>query len=117
MSYIRLIFILFNPFKIHFEDYSPPFKRTSAQKYFRAKTTFDVVINYPKIAAKNYVSGGTIPDPEWDLGDLYSTRNLNSLPNDFPMFIFNKRNNCLPLNNRVNAYIAEMDSACTFCRM
>jgi hypothetical protein len=21
------------------------------------------------------------------------------------------------LNNRVNAYIAEMDSACTFCRM
>jgi hypothetical protein len=60
---------------------------------------------------------GTTLDPEWDVGDWYSSWNINSLPNDFRMFMFNSRNNSLPLNNRVNAYIEEVDPSCTFCRM
>jgi hypothetical protein len=60
---------------------------------------------------------GTTLDPDWDIGDWYSSWSINSLPNDFRMFMFNSRNNSLPLNNRVNAYIVEVDPSCTFCRM
>jgi hypothetical protein len=35
--------------------------------------------------------------------------------NDFKQFIFNCRNNYLPLNNRLNAYRPEVDPRCTFC--
>jgi hypothetical protein len=59
----------------------------------------------------------TTLDPDWDIGDWYSSWSINALPNDFRMFMFNSRNNSLPLNNRVNAYIEEVDPSCTFCRM
>jgi hypothetical protein len=41
--------------------------------------------------------------------------NVFSLTNDFRSFLYNSRFNCLPLNNRINAYKQEIDPACTFC--
>jgi hypothetical protein len=43
--------------------------------------------------------------------------NWSFLGNDLRQFMFNCRFNSLPLNNRLNAYIAEVDPHCTFCRI
>jgi hypothetical protein len=40
-----------------------------------------------------------------------------SLNNSLRNFIFNSRYNYLPLNNRLNAYIDDIDPSCTFCRL
>jgi hypothetical protein len=59
----------------------------------------------------------TVPDPDIDLGPWYESWNISSLPNDFRMFIFNSRNNSLPLNNRLGAYLEEVVPVCTYCRL
>jgi hypothetical protein len=43
--------------------------------------------------------------------------NKNYLPNELRNFMFNCRNNTLPLNNRLNSYMKEPDPRCTFCRI
>jgi hypothetical protein len=43
--------------------------------------------------------------------------NKNFLPNELRNFMFNCRNNTLPLNNRLNSYMKEIDPRCTFCRI
>jgi hypothetical protein len=60
---------------------------------------------------------GTIPDPMNDLGIWTSAWNIHSLPNAFRNFIFNSRNNSLPLNNRLNSYLPEINPNCTYCRV
>jgi exonuclease III len=42
---------------------------------------------------------------------------VNFLNNDLKTFIYNNRFNCLPLNNRLNAYRPEIDARCSFCRI
>jgi hypothetical protein len=42
---------------------------------------------------------------------------VNFLNNDLKTFIYNSRFNCLPLNNRLNAYRPEIDARCSFCRI
>jgi hypothetical protein len=59
----------------------------------------------------------TVPDPDVDLGPWYESWNISSLPNDFRMFIFNCRNNSLPLNNRLGAYLEEVVPVCTYCSL
>jgi hypothetical protein len=46
-----------------------------------------------------------------------STWAVNFLCNDLKVFIYNCRFNCLPLNNRLNAYRPEIDARCSFCRI
>jgi hypothetical protein len=58
---------------------------------------------------------GTDPDPETNLGSWTALWNTSSLTNDFRMFIYNSRYNSLKLNNRLNAYLPEIDPGCTFC--
>jgi hypothetical protein len=58
---------------------------------------------------------GTDPDPETNLGSWTALWNISSLTNDFRMFIYNSRYNSLKLNNRLNAYLPEIDPGCTFC--
>jgi hypothetical protein len=60
---------------------------------------------------------GLVPDPDLDLGRWYAAWNCSSFTNDFRTFIFNTRNNFLPLNNRLNAYIEDVDPSCTYCRV
>ena len=42
---------------------------------------------------------------------------LSALPNDMRNFLFLLRNNTLPLNNRINAFDAQISPMCTFCRI
>jgi hypothetical protein len=56
-----------------------------------------------------------LPPIDHNLGLWCSLWNINSLSNDFRMFIFNTRYNYLPLNNRLNSYLPEVDPACTYC--
>jgi hypothetical protein len=42
---------------------------------------------------------------------------LICLPNNFRNFLFNCRNNKLPLNNRLSKYIKEISPLCTFCKI
>jgi hypothetical protein len=49
------------------------------------------------------------------MSQWFSTWNINSLPNDFRNFIYCCRYNYLPTNNRLNAYIAEVDPRCYLC--
>jgi hypothetical protein len=58
---------------------------------------------------------GTDPDPDTNLGSWTALWNISSLTNDFRMFIYNSRYNSLKLNNRLNAYLPEIDPGCTFC--
>jgi hypothetical protein len=58
---------------------------------------------------------GSDPDPETNLGSWTALWNISSLTNDFRMFIYNSRYNSLKLNNRLNAYLPEIDPGCTFC--
>ena len=41
----------------------------------------------------------------------------SALPNDMRNFLFLLRNNTLPLNNRINAFDAQISPMCTFCRI
>ena len=41
----------------------------------------------------------------------------SALPNDMRNFLFLIRNNTLPLNNRINAFDAQISPMCTFCRI
>jgi exonuclease III len=59
---------------------------------------------------------GIVPDLGTDLGRWYAAWNCSSFTNDFRTFIFNSRNNFLPFNNRLNAYISDVDPSCTYCR-
>jgi hypothetical protein len=45
----------------------------------------------------------------------FSSWNTHSFPNDFRNFVFNCRYNYLPTNNRLNAYLDEVDPRCTYC--
>jgi hypothetical protein len=45
----------------------------------------------------------------------FSSWNIHSFPNDFRNFVFNCRYNYLPTNNRLNAYLDEVDPRCTYC--
>jgi hypothetical protein len=58
---------------------------------------------------------GIVPDANFNIGYWYSTWNTHSLNNDFKTFIYNSRYNCLPLNNRLNSFLQEVDPACTYC--
>jgi hypothetical protein len=60
---------------------------------------------------------GFIPDEEFNVGNWYSSWNTHSLSNDFRTFIYNSRFNSLPLNNRLNSYLQEVDPSCTFCNI
>jgi hypothetical protein len=60
---------------------------------------------------------GTTVDVNFNLGLWTSIWNMSSLSNDFRSFIYNSRYNCLPLNNRLNAYKPEIDPSCTYCRI
>jgi hypothetical protein len=57
------------------------------------------------------------PDPDYDLSAWLSAWNITSLTNNLRVFIFNCRYNSLPLNNRLNAYMPEINPLCTFCRV
>jgi hypothetical protein len=58
------------------------------------------------------------PNFKFNQGALwFSNWNIHSLNNDFRNFIFNCRYNYLPTNNRLNAYIADVDPRCTYCRV
>jgi hypothetical protein len=55
-------------------------------------------------------------DPGPQLGEYwFSSWNTHSFANDFRQFIFNFRYNYLPTNNRLNAFLAEVDPRCTYC--
>jgi hypothetical protein len=58
---------------------------------------------------------GYSPPVNFNLGSWCAMWNVFSLTNDFRSFIYNSRFNCLPLNNRINAYKQDIDPACTFC--
>jgi hypothetical protein len=58
---------------------------------------------------------GIVPDENFNIGYWYSTWNTHSLNNDFKTFIYNSRYNCLPLNNRLNSFLQEVDPTCTYC--
>jgi hypothetical protein len=59
---------------------------------------------------------GTVPNINLPLGTWTSVWNIASLTNDFRVFIYNSRFNCLPTNNRLHAYKPDVDPACTYCR-
>jgi hypothetical protein len=60
---------------------------------------------------------GRIPDPETNLSTWLGAWSIYTLKNHFRQFIFNCRYNYLPLNNRLNAFMNEVDPSCTFCRI
>jgi hypothetical protein len=60
---------------------------------------------------------GITPPLNINLNIWYSLWNTSSLSNDFRNFIYNSRFNSLPLNNRLNSYLQEIDPSCTFCRL
>jgi hypothetical protein len=77
--------------------------------------------DFPLLTQLSYTTYGrlidcTIPDPEivakW-IG-LWSS---HFMPNELKTFLYNCRFNCLPLNNRLNAYLDNIDPRCTFCRI
>jgi hypothetical protein len=47
----------------------------------------------------------------------FQTWNTSYYSNDFREFIFKFRYNYLPLNNRLNAYMPEVDPRCTYCTL
>jgi hypothetical protein len=57
------------------------------------------------------------PDPEYNLSTWLSAWNISSLTNNLRVFIFNCRYNSLPLNDRLNSYMPEINPLCTFCRL
>jgi hypothetical protein len=69
-----------------------------------AKTT--LVTSFIKIV--NHVPLDKIKLATW-----VSVWKFNAIPNDINMFVFNCRNNSLPLNNRLNTYRHEVDPRCT----
>jgi hypothetical protein len=79
-------------------------------------------INLSNVKIENQVSVITygrlidcpLPDPEC-IGNWLKLWAVNFLPNDLKSFMYNSRFNCLPLNNRLNAYRVEIDARCTFC--
>jgi hypothetical protein len=42
---------------------------------------------------------------------------ISFLSSDLKTFIYNCKFNCLPLNNRINSYMPEIDARCTFCKI
>jgi hypothetical protein len=58
---------------------------------------------------------GIAPTRNHSLESWCSSWNTHSLNNDLRNFIFNTRFNYLPLNNRLNAYLDDVDPACTYC--
>jgi hypothetical protein len=60
---------------------------------------------------------GVAPSRDDFLSDWIATWKFNPLTNDIKKFIFNCRFNLLPLNNRLNSYINDIDPRCTFCRL
>jgi hypothetical protein len=68
-----------------------------------ATTTFKTFISLVGIA----------PSRREFLSDWTSTWRYNPLTNDLKKFIFNCRYNLLPLNNRLNAYLPNIDPRCT----
>jgi hypothetical protein len=81
----------------YFEDTTDPLNTRSFTKFV------DLVTCNPNF---NHTQG-----PVW-----FATWNIHSLSNDFRNFIFNCRYNYLPTNNRLNAYIIDVDPRCTYCR-
>jgi exonuclease III len=57
-----------------------------------------------------------VPSAE-SVGNCLKIWNLNFLPAEIRTFVFNCRFNCLPLNNRLNAYMPDIDARCTFCKI
>jgi hypothetical protein len=67
---------------------------------------------------KTFVSlVGIAPSIREFLTDWTAAWSYNPLTNDLKKFIFNCRYNLLPLNNRLNAYLPNIDPRCTFCRI
>jgi hypothetical protein len=58
---------------------------------------------------------GIAPARNHNLESWCSSWNTHSLNNELRNFIFSTRFNCLPLNNRLNAYLDDVDPACTYC--
>jgi hypothetical protein len=73
-----------------------------------AKTT--LVTSFTKLV-------NNVPLDQSKLTTWVSVWKFNAIPNDIKMFVFNCRNNSLPLNNRLNAYRPEVDPRCTYCRI
>jgi hypothetical protein len=55
------------------------------------------------------------PGENYNTNIWLSSWNTFSFNSDFRTFIFNTRYNSLPLNNRLNAYLQDVDPACTYC--
>jgi exonuclease III len=58
---------------------------------------------------------GVLPSADYNLSPWTAFWNIHSLTNDFRTFIYSTRNNCLPFNNRLNAFLPEVDPSCTYC--
>jgi hypothetical protein len=56
------------------------------------------------------------PDETW-MRNWFSSWNTHSFNNDFRFFIFKLRYNYIGTNNRLNAYLKDVDPRCTYCRM
>jgi hypothetical protein len=59
-------------------------------------------------------------DPEGNdiiLSPWFQAWNISYFNNEFREFIFKYRYNYLPLNNRLNAFMPEVDPRCTYCTM
>jgi hypothetical protein len=56
------------------------------------------------------------PDGTW-MRNWFSSWNTHSFNNDFRFFIFKLRYNYIGTNNRLNAYLKDVDPRCTYCRM
>jgi hypothetical protein len=57
-----------------------------------------------------------LPDPQ-STGTWFKAWAVSYIPNEIKTFIYNCRFNCLPLNNRLNAYMHEIDDRCSFCKI
>jgi hypothetical protein len=88
-------------------------------KTIRKALEYTNVRNNPPLLSNSFTTFARLvdcrPDPEWPMSQWFSTWNMNSLPNDFRNFIYCCRYNYLPTNNRLNAYIAEVDPRCNLC--
>jgi hypothetical protein len=59
---------------------------------------------------------GIRPMEDYDLNIWASVWNIYSLNSDLKSFLFDLRNNSLPLNNRLNAYQPDVNPGCSFCQ-
>jgi hypothetical protein len=82
----------------------------------KIENSVDMVLELSSFKTHMRLTGCEIADPE-TVSRWLQCWNKNLFPNDFKTFLYNCRYNSLPLNNRLHAYLPEIDRRCTFCRI